>query len=245
MNKTMDTVIVDWDPRGREMLYKELNKIPSVNVVGEAINAQDAYRLIKKLSPDVVFIDVNHPLRNGFELLDKFEEPPFQTVVYSNVSDFALKAIKYNATDYLLKPLETPDVLKCVDKIQNNLFNRHESALSMRKLDVFAKNAHNFIRHSRINYVKAMGAYSCIALDDGRQMIISKNLKTVMQELGEEYFYRVHNSYLINLIKVTECHFKRHECKLQDGSRIKISVRRSDGLKTNLRRIWSYKPLNP
>lgn len=239
MKRTLDTVIVDRDPRGRERLYQELAKHPSIQVIGEARNSIDGYGVIQKLNPDVVFVNVGGGLQSGFELLDRFENESFFTVVSSGVPDFAHEAMKRGAVDYLMKPFEHSEVLRCVSRLQDRLFSQEMHTQQYQKLEVYCKGSHHFIPHSEIIFIEASGAYSVLRLTNGERMLVSKNLKRMLEDLGEQYFYRIHNSYIVNLLHISQCHFNRKQCRLHGGHIIQMAVRRSDGLRKRLADLWT------
>lgn len=239
----IDTVIVDDDPTARELLYKQITTHhPHIQVVGEAANGADAYKLIDKLNPDLVFLDMHMPGGSGIELIDRFKKPSFYTIFYSTFSDYALEAIKRDAFDYLLKPLDASDLNQCLTKLTEKMTSESErNALEYnQKVEVYVKGQIHFIPQKEVLYVKASGSYSIIHLASGEKLVVSKNLKSVEEMLDRSNFVRAHNSYLVNVRKIQTCNFQRRCCTLIDGTEIKTAVRRKDEIKMKLQRIWSH-----
>ncbi|MFT4777577.1 MAG: two-component system LytT family response regulator [Flavobacteriales bacterium] len=243
MKIKIDTVIVDDDPTARELLYKQIsNHFPHINVVGEAANGADAYKLIDKLNPDLVFLDMHMPGGSGIELIDRFKKPEFYTVFYSTFSDYALDAIKRDAFDYLLKPLDPADLSLCLNKLTEKMTSDSErnSLEYNQKVEVYIKGEFHFIPQKEILFVKASGSYSVIHLANGDKLVLSKNLKAVEQLLDQDNFVRAHNSFVINVRKIQTCNFQKHFCTLIDGTIIKTAVRRKEEIRSKLQRIWTY-----
>src|SRR5687768_7808677 len=109
----INSIIVDDEKNSREVLQTLLAKFcPEVNIVGEAASVKDAYQIISKTNPDLVFLDIEMPMGNGFSLLQKFDTIPFSVIFITSYDHYAINAIKFSAIDYLLKPVETSE-LKC------------------------------------------------------------------------------------------------------------------------------------
>lgn len=242
MKMQIDTVIVDDDPTARELLYHQIStNHPNINVVGEAANGAEAYQLIDKLNPDVVFLDMHMPGGSGIDLIDKFKKPSFRTIFYSTFSHYALDAIKRDAFDYLLKPLDPSDLNSCLNKLSDKMVTEAElrSKSYYKKIELFTKGQLHYIAHKDILYIQAAGSYSTVYTSKGERLVVSKNLKALEQLLDDTDFCRVHNSYLVNARKVQTCNFQQHFCVMIDGSEVKTAVRRRDQIKRHLQQLWS------
>jgi len=118
MNK-LSCIIIDDEPSGRIVLKELLVKFcPNVEVLGEAENIIEAYAEIKKKNPDFILLDIQMPGGNGFELLKKFEVIDFEVVFTTSYEKYAISAIKFSALDYLLKPVDVPDLLASIEKVK-------------------------------------------------------------------------------------------------------------------------------
>ena len=242
MKMQIDTVIVDDDPTARELLYHQIaTNHPHVNVVGEAANGAEAYQLIDKLNPDVVFLDMHMPGGSGIELIDRFKKPSFKTIFYSTFSHYALDAIKRDAFDYLLKPLDPSDLSSCLEKLSDKMVKESEgrSKSFNKKIELFTKGQLHYIAHKDIVYIQAAGSYSMVHTSGGKRLVVSKNLKALEELLDNADFCRVHNSYLVNSRKVQTCNFQKRFCVMIDGSVVKTAVRRRDQIKQRLQQVWS------
>lgn len=241
MYDKISTVIVDDDPRAREMLYRVLSEeYRKIDIVAEAGTAEDAYKVLSVHRPDLVFMDVELHLDSAFDVIDRLPAQPNYTIYCADNAAYALNALRRSAFDYLLKPLEPVELGNCMRKLYDRIDEDRKEDLPeyFRKLEVFANGKTHFIRHSDIIYAQAMGSYTKLYMIGGRKLVVSKNLKTIHEELGEELFYRIHNSSVVNLRSVTVCEFGRKKCRLTEGHEVKMAVRRSDEFRKKLTSAW-------
>ncbi|WP_306641292.1 LytR/AlgR family response regulator transcription factor [Sanyastnella coralliicola] len=242
MERLIDTVIVDDDPYARELLRRQLSQHhPQINVVAEASNGKEGYDVIRKTDPDLVFLDIRMPYQSGIELIDRFVDRSFYTIFHSNVTDYAIEAIKRQASGYLLKPLDPDELNTCLGKLTHRIQSQHEilPKQHFQKLEVFAKGKVRYVKHSDIMTIEACGSYSNIRLKTGERLMVSKNLKQLQALLGSEGFFRAHNSFIINLRGVKSCNYSLKLCTMQNGENIKLAVRRSEELRRKLELLWS------
>ncbi|NSL88223.1 LytR/AlgR family response regulator transcription factor [Chitinophaga solisilvae] len=220
-----------------------LKKCPGVEVVGSAKGVREAKELLDELHPDLVFLDVEMPHQNGFELLKLFDKVSFDVIFTTAYEQYALKAIKFNALDYLLKPFsvkELQDALeKCREKKQQRL---KDTAVS--PMDVFLQNmktlqqSHKKIALPTINGLVFMpvqnivrcestGNYTRIFFTDKKNLMVSRPLKEFEELLTDVDFFRVHNSHLINLQQMQS--YIQGEggfALMSDGAQVEVSRRR-------------------
>ena len=128
-------VVVDDEKKGRHLLQNVLDKYcPEVEVVGEAENVKSAYALINEQNPDLVFLDIEMPNGNGFDLLKMFESVKFDVIFTTAYGHYAIKAIKYSALDYLLKPIDIDDLRVAVEKVvkkKSHFFNCYSQIIDI------------------------------------------------------------------------------------------------------------------
>lgn len=198
------TVLIDDEKKSTLTLKKLLSRYCSDFVVeGEADNINDAVKIINEKDPDVVFLDIEMTDGTGFDLLKKFDDPFFRIVFVTAHSHYALKAFKYSATDYLLKPVDVEDLKKTADKIRNSvrdgmILSRTEKGkgkmLKLRaKKDYLTVFTHHIIR------LKAFGSYTRVILLNSEEHLVSVNLGTLEEKIDDKMFLRIHRSEIINI----------------------------------------------
>lgn len=213
------TIIIDDEPDGVHLLQMQLQQhCPQALVVGSYTNAVKALEEIGSLKPDLLFLDIEMPLLNGFELLEKLSPIHFNIVFVTGYNQFALKAFKFNALDYLVKPVDTAELIEAVakaekqarpDALQLALLQKQLRGEPITKIAISGPHGVAFIDLSEIIYCEASNNYSKMILTARRQLLISKTLKDVQEVLEEGYFLRVHRHYMVNLNHVKQ--FNRHE----------------------------------
>ncbi|HVG15209.1 MAG TPA: LytTR family DNA-binding domain-containing protein [Chitinophagaceae bacterium] len=227
------TVIIDDEPDSVKLLQIELAKhCPQVEIVGSYTSSIKALKDIEAIAPDLLFLDVEMPVLNGFELLDKILHITFSVVFVTAYNQFALKAFRFNALDYLVKPFDSSDLIAAVSKAQKRSKpNANELALlkkqmqgePINKIAVPGNNGVLFIDFNDIIYVEASNNYSLIILTDGRQFTISKTLKDVQEVLEERHFLRVHRQYIINLNCLKQFNRNENILTMNNGKAIPIA----------------------
>ncbi len=237
----MKAIIIDDEQKGREILQKLIQDYcQEIEIVALAANSSEAYELIMDHKPHVIFLDIEMPNGNGFSLLDKFETRNFQTIITTAFDDYAIKAIKHKALDYLLKPIDIDELIYAVNTAKKN----HEKTSSLKvssestflqklgltsRLALPIKEGIFYLTVSEIIRVESDGGYSTFFSADGKKYMVSKNLKDYEDILPEKEFFRAHKSHLINIKKVkkyikTDGNF----IEMEDGSLVEISRRKKD-----------------
>lgn len=207
-------IIIDDEPMARELLQGMISEYaPNIEVLALCENLPTGIKAINKHKPDLVFLDIEMPGYSGLDLLDFFnnEEIDFSIIFVTAYSQYAIQAFKLSAVDYLLKPIESDDLIKAISlfekkKTINNLQvlknNLHSPA---KKIAINTSNTIVFINLSDILFFKAEGAYTNLFLNDERVILASKNLK-YFEEILEAYvsFFRCHKSYIVNTTYISE-----------------------------------------
>lgn len=208
----LKSIIVDDELKSRETLRKMVTSFcQGIDVVATCQNVNEAIEAIHTLNPDVVFLDVQMQGETGFDLLTKLDEITFDVIFTTAHSEYALKALKSSAIDYLLKPIDIGDLQKAVEKIEKKQETHFTERLQQLIQNLKGPNAENyklalpisdgliFIKAKEILYCKASGNYTEIFMLDGKKHLVSRQLKEYEDILNTRDFFRIHHSYLINL----------------------------------------------
>ena len=205
----LSTVIVDDEMNARENLHLLIQSFcPELNVVGLASTADEAKILIKQYSPDLVFLDINMPQKNGFQLLNEVEDKNFNVVFTTAHSEYALDAFKADAIDYIQKPIDIDDLRKATEKAlrfstsdletDERVLEQITAEDEMEKISIPTRSGYIFIENKDIVYFKANENYTEIILSTGKRLISSKTIKRYEEKMNDKIFYRTHKSFIIN-----------------------------------------------
>jgi two-component system, LytTR family, response regulator len=207
--KKIRTILIDDEQDCNSLLYHELTQhCHNIEVVGTFTSSVKALEEIQSLDPDLVFLDIEMPQMNGFQFLIELMPVSFNVIFVTAYNQFALKAFRFNAVDYLLKPFDVNDLIEAVskvDKLKNlNSFQLDQLQKSTKsgtitRLAIPSQQGVNFIEIKDILYAEASNNYTKIKLITGQEHIISKTLKDVQDVLEDMHFLRVHRQYIINI----------------------------------------------
>jgi two-component system LytT family response regulator len=206
------TIIIDDEEDGSNGLKSALTKYClDINIEGIFNDPEQGLNAILKLKPDLVFLDVQMPQMSGFDVLQHASPVSFEVIFVSAHDQYAIKAIKFSALDYLLKPVDIDELIHAVKKVKERLMQNanhyeHQSLLTnirqnagkIEKLAVPSSEGIDFFNTEDIIYCKADGSYTSIVMIGGRQVLVCKNLKDFEHLLGESGFIRIHHSYIVN-----------------------------------------------
>jgi two-component system LytT family response regulator len=241
-------LIIDDEQDCIESLAFDLQKhCPDVEVVETCISPKQGLLSLKKYKPDLVFLDVQMPWMNGFEMLELLDEINFAIIFTTAYDQFATKAFRISAIDYLLKPVDVHDlkeaVKKAIEKIQQksgveniaNLLQNIKKPEVNQRIAVPGREGYEFIEAGKIIYAQAEGSYTHIFLNDKRKIIISKTLSDIEEMLPVENFQRIHHSTLVNLAHVTHL-FKTDGgfVVLDNGEKLVVSKSKKESLMERL-----------
>lgn len=227
-------LIIDDERLARNELKKLLAKFPDVEVVGEAINAQDGKEKIAELSPDLLFLDIQMPDKTGFELLSDLQETPPQVIFTTAYDEYAIKAFEFNALDYLLKPIEPDRLEDALRKLEEEA-NEKEAPESHFKLteedQVFVKDGdrYYFIKMGNIRLFESVGNYVRVYFEDKKPLTL-KSLNALEERLDERMFFRANRKYIVNLrmVEKIEPYFNGGLLlNLNGGEQIEVSRRQA------------------
>lgn len=208
----INAIIVDDEHANRELMQNLLQAhCPSVKVIGTADCVKAAYDEITEKKPNLIFLDIQMPNGNGFQLLEKFKEIFFDVIFVTSFDQYSINAIKFSALDYLLKPIDIAELKLAVEKAlkkveKENKFKLYENLLNNinplnkdKKMAIRVKNDTIFIQMSNVSYMQADGNYSNIQLINGNKYYISKTLKEIDEFTADlKGFIRINKSVIIN-----------------------------------------------
>lgn len=207
-----------------------------VELIGEAYNAKEGIRLIHELEPDLVFLDVEMPYGNAFDVLDACNGLEFETIFVTAYSEYALKALNQSAAYYLLKPLSIEDLIAAVDKVSNArlkkdgfsrnkiLLENNKGSFETQKLILPTVDGFDVVMQKQIIRLKGNSNFTDIYLEDGSKKMVCRFLK-YFEELLPLPFIRVHKSHIINLNFLSKYHKgSGGYVVLQDGSEVEVSA---------------------
>jgi two-component system LytT family response regulator len=198
--KKINAVIIDDEKGVRELLCLLLEKhCPEVTIVGEASTIEKAYEEICALQPNLLFLDIKMPRGSGFALLQKFEKRDFEVIFTTSYAEYALPAIKANATDYLLKPYDANELKIAVEKAQHKLELINKLKSDEISIQVHINNKVEQINAKDILWLEAQNNYSQITMVDNTRHVVAKVLADVEAILKPlNYFLRIHRSIIVN-----------------------------------------------
>lgn len=222
----LNCIVVDDSALQRITVTKLICENHNLQLIGEFSNATDAKNCISTKSVDLVFLDIEMPVINGFDLLDGLKVKP-QIIFITSKTEYALKAFDYNATDYLHKPLSKERFNQAVTKAVN-LFTLNKETDDEDENFIFIKSNLKKLKlfTSKIRWIEAYGDYVKIITEDDSHLVLS-TMKAFEKELPKDKFIRVHKSYIINILKINTYNSKYAEI---DTFKIPLSRSKKDTL---------------
>jgi two-component system, LytTR family, response regulator len=247
----MRAVIVEDEPKSLEVLCSIIhNNCPGLSISGSASTVEQAVELITKHKPELVFLDISMPDGSGFDLLEKVAGQKFELIFTTASDQHAIRAIKFSASDYLLKPIDPDELKVAVEKLQNkinaipNMENlqflvQHlkQADQNFKKITLPTGNAYEIVNINDIIRCEADGSYTYFYLNDNRKLMVSLGLKHYEELLPVNDFTRVHHHHLINMNHVIR--FLKEDggyAVMSDGSKIEISRRKKEAFMGKLTR---------
>lgn len=237
----LKSIIVEDEETSREILKNYFKKYcPNVQVLGEATNVEEALVLIRNYDLDLVFLDVEMPYGNAFDLLDKVGDISFETIFVTAYNHYAIDALNAHASYYLMKPISIDELIKAVDYVYD--IRSKENALQNQVLVTKTKNVEGKITIPQLDgfevlntadilYCKADDNYTEIYLNTTKKKVVSKTLKYFEDALTESGFARVHKSYLVNVNEIVKyIKGKGGSVELSNGKQIMVSASKKSEL---------------
>ena len=230
-------LIIDDDSFIRDLLIDKLNQyFPEITILGTAKNGHEGLEQIERLHPDLVFLDVEMTDMTGFELLSKLEKVNFKVIFITSYQHYAIKAIRFNALDYLLKPFDLEELKNAVKRFktyrnQNNvpmaLKNLRSKNNSEQTLILNTRQGELYLELKDIILIEGERNYSYIHLTKNRKELVSKTLSHLEELLEDKGFFRCHKSYLVNKAHISS-NRKNFSIVLSNGQNIPVSRRKND-----------------
>ena len=242
-------VIIDDEFNARETLEKIINRYFSdkIHVVFSAESVKEGVDAINKFKPELVFLDVEMPIENGFKLFDYINTISFDVIFTTAYAQYAIEAIKYAALDYLLKPInfvDLNDALKRIERKQiymNNqvrietlLYNLNNESDSFNKVALPTSTGLRLEKLNNIMYCVADENYTNIFLVKKDKFLVTKTLKSIEEMLPAANFFRIHKSHIVNLNYIKTFNKSENTITLDDGTSLDVAMRRTDDFITML-----------
>ena len=208
----LKAIIIDDEPDCVKLLSLQLKMYcPQIQVIKECTDSEEGLIKIKELNPDIVFLDIEMPVMNGFQLLEKIGSVQFSLVFVTAYDQFAVKAFRYSALDYLLKPIDGKDLKAAVEKAQIRRWPKEQQISLLKhqlngngtalpnKIALPYQNGVTFAEINNVIYCESDNNYTRIHTIDGNVYTVAKTLGDIQEVLEERNFLRIHRQYLINL----------------------------------------------
>jgi two-component system LytT family response regulator len=231
----LKTIIVEDEQTSREILKNYLTKYcPTVEVLGEASNIDEAMVLIRNNDLDLIFLDVEMPYGSGFDLLDKFDKTDFEVVFVTAYNLYAIEALNNHASYYLLKPISIDELIKAVDYVAQIKIKENELqhailvpkiSATNNKITIPTQNGFEVLEMKDIIYCKADDNYTELFLVNNQKKLVSKTLKYFEDILKESGFARIHKSFLVNVSYIVS--YKKGKggtLSLSNGKELSVSA---------------------
>ena len=239
----INALIIDDEPKNIKVMKNMLKEFcPQVQLIGDANNSNDGKELIQQKNPELVFLDIEMPYGNGFDLLNALMPVDFEVIFVTAFDKYLLQALKYSALDYLLKPVNIDELKNAVQNAELRIrkysinqqlnilldnFKKQESGL--KKIAIPTVDGFDFILIDDIIRCEAQGAYTRIYTANSKKILVSRPLKDYENLLPEDIFFRIHNSHLVNLNYIKKYNRGRGGfIELDDGTVIEVATRRKD-----------------
>jgi two-component system, LytTR family, response regulator len=243
MKHNLLTVIIDDEPDAVDFITSIVKEYcPDLEVAGKAHSAEEGVKVIKEIKPDLVFLDVEMPNGTGFDLLTHFPDKRFDVIFITAFNHYAIKAIKFSAVDYILKPININEFIGAVKKVIHK--HRTDSFMDNDNFEILLENiksghptrlviptsdGREYLNPNDIIRIEADRSYSWFYITGKRKILVSKHLKEFQEILSDRNFFRPHNSHLVNIDFVKK--YIRHDggyIEMSDGSQVPVSRNRRD-----------------
>lgn len=239
----MNALVIEDKTYIRKGLINLLNSVSSeVNIIGECGSVQEAVIVAKACKPELVFLDINLSDGTGFDFLDQTEHLDFKVIFTTAYEEFALKALKTGAIDYLMKPIDPDELRTALKKVENkSSAQQKEQLLNTKKiwykdentLVLSLSDSFQVIDLAELLYCESDRGYTTFHLSNGKTHMASKPIKSYEQQLEKAHFTRPHQSFMVNL-KFIDKYDKSGSIYLKNGTQIPVSFRKKDAFLTTL-----------
>ncbi|QXV63754.1 response regulator transcription factor [Mucilaginibacter sp. 21P] len=237
-------IIIDDEPQCVSALKHDLTMFcPDVALTGSCNSGEHGLKMIAEIRPEVVFLDIQMPNMNGFEMLEQLSKPlDFEVIFTTAYENFATQAFRVQAIDYLLKPVDSEDLREAIGRVKRRLaLNDHsgkirrdgntltaDQAKSVCKIPFPNRTGIDYLSPDEIIYCVAEGSYTNILLTNGKRLLFSKPLRIVQNKLCPYGFERVHHSFLINLSKISRVVHGDNVIIMENGEALNLARSRKE-----------------
>jgi two-component system LytT family response regulator len=236
----MKALIIDDERLARNELRRLLEAHPEIEIVGEAVNGEDALDKIAELKPDLLFLDIQMPGKNGFEVLSELESHIPEVIFTTAYDEYAIKAFEFHAADYILKPIEPARLAEAIKRLEIDNKPESEDEFSKTNLgkgilteddQIFVKDGDRcwFVKLGTVRLFESLGNYVRIYFDNNKPLIL-RSLNSLEERLDPKAFFRANRKHIINLkmVESIEPYFSGGLLvKLKTGEKIEISRRQA------------------
>ena len=235
--KLVKTFVLEDDELFLPHLIAQLNQISGIEIVGTASDLVEAKHKIEQFKPDLLLFDVEIGSQTSFDLLADISPYPFHLIFISSFEEYALKAIKWRALDYLLKPFSFEDLKNAIEKVMQNTHHalKHfpsesEAHNSLNRLTLKTQHEIYFVDPEDVLYCQSDGNYTTFFLNDGSKLVVTNLIKHYDDLLQNNGFFRIHKSYLVQLKQIKK--FNKSNCTIQlnSGDVIDVAKRKKEEL---------------
>ncbi len=243
MSTDITAIIVDDELYNLELLEHFVTKYcPQIKILDRVSTKEKGVQLINELQPQLVFLDIVLDTGTGFDLLEEISFRKTHVIFVTSYEEFALKALKFNAVDYILKPVDIEELIVAVNKAHKSILNERylderqihmlsksicENRLPNEFLTVSSLKKIDFIRSEDVMYLESEGKYTVLYLNNGEQMVSTKSLGYYEEVVDPSLFFRIHKSYLVNLKYVTSINKEAgFYCEIANHKPLPIAKRR-------------------
>lgn len=237
--KKIRAILIDDDSENNEVLELMLDRVcPQVEIIAKCVSANEAIEAIQMHQPDLIFLDIEMPVKDGFEVLRVFEKATFKVIVVTGHEQYALKAIKFAAIDYVLKPVVMDELASAVKKVEEIVYQNDirletfaefiaQDQKKIEKIILPSTKGFKTIALSNIESIKSeLGNYCLFKLADNSSTLVTKPLSYFEELLPSTHFFRIHRSHIVNLDKVTTFNRTSGKITLENGQSLEIAFRR-------------------
>lgn len=251
----LSAVIIDDEESSIKILEELLTNqtFIEIKIAGTALNLNDGINIIRNTLPDIVFLDIHMPIRNGLEIYNEFKSPNFKIIFCTAYPEHAIEAITKNSSGYILKPIDFKKLEEILTAVNHKLLEEQQQRLLEDKFNVLCcpiKKGENillevengfFVQNTRnIEYCYVKDSYSVVVMQSQKEYIIKKPLKDLYKQLPNNQFYQTHKSYLVNIYFIREfVHSKNSYVILERGFKIPVSNRRTLVIANEIKRKMS------
>lgn len=211
----IQTVIIDDEIKCISLLEKMLGQFPDIKIIATTTLAEEGIKIIRQTEPDLVFLDIEMPKKNGFDVLEATKDITFDIIFTTAYNQYAIKAIRYSAFDYLLKPVDITELTQSLQRFKS----KQQAETRQQQIDILFTNLRRlsqpynkisvattagiiFIDIPEILYCEATGSYTILYLKSNEKLVTSKTLKDFEELLQDHPFCRSHHSYIINVNEI-------------------------------------------